>query len=50
MVLQESFVLGISPKTGEVRVVMLFDKGCSRFSKVGINFGKPFPFIKINTW
>ena len=26
MVLQESHVLGISPKTGEVRVVMLFDK------------------------
>ena len=27
VVLQESYVLGISPKTGEVRVVMLFDKG-----------------------
>ena len=27
VVLQESCVLGVSPKTGEVRVVMLFDKG-----------------------
>ena len=32
VVLQESYVLGISPKTGEVRVVMLFDKGHNRFN------------------
>ena len=27
MILQESYVIGISPKTGEVRIVLLFDKG-----------------------
>lgn len=27
LILQESYIIGLNPKTGEVRVVLLFDRG-----------------------
>ena len=27
VILQETYIIGVSPKSGEVRIVFLFDKG-----------------------